>query len=258
MGAMLKPLMKRLYVGSGPAAVRFRYGLILFDFTTILFFIVTASLRHGLALTLFSIVIGLIILADFCARLWIANDRQKMLRQVYTMADIVVIFSLLLDPFLSGSLAFLRILRGLRLIHSYHLLGDLRRDSRFFRNHEDAVIAAINLFVFVFVTSSAVHAMFFDQATGTASYVDALYFTVATLTTTGFGDITLNTQGGKLFSVFIMVVGVALFLQLVRAVFQPQKVHHTCPECGLSRHEPDAVHCKHCGVVVRIETTGQG
>ena len=77
------------------------------------------------------------------------------------------------------------------------------------------------------------------------------------ITTTGFGDITLDTPGGKLFSVFIMVVGVALFLQLVRGVFQPQKVRHICPECGLSRHEPDAVHCKHCGVVVRIETKGR-
>lgn len=122
-----------------------------------------------------------------------------MLRQIYTIADLIVIFSLLIDPFYSGTMAFLRILRGLWLIHSCHLLRDLRRDSAFFRGHEDAVIAAINLFVFVFVTTSVVHALFFGRDDGPVSYVDALYFTVATLTTTGFGDITLSTPGARCF-----------------------------------------------------------
>ena len=31
---------------------------------------------------------------------------------------------------------------------------------------------------------------------------------------------------------------------------------YECPECGLSRHDPDAVHCKHCGAVVNIPTEG--
>ena len=86
--------------------------------------------------------------------------------------------------------------------------------------------------------------------------IDALYFTVATLTTTGYGDITMTTPGGKLLSVFIMVVGVALFVQLARAIFQPLKVQHKCSECGLTRHEPEATHCKHCGEPLRIETEG--
>lgn len=253
MRGKYKSLVRQYYTGSDIHAVRFRYALIAFDATTIVFFLLTAPLQHGVWLSGFSFVLGLAILADFAARLWIANDRGYMLRRIYTIADLIVIISLLADPFFTGSLAFLRILRGLRLIHSYHLLGDLRRDSVFFRTHEDAVIAAVNLFVFVFVTASATHALFFD---GTGTYVDALYFTVATLTTTGFGDITLSTQGGKIFSVLVMVIGVALFVQLGRAIFQPQKVKHTCADCGLTRHDVDAVHCKHCGNLLKIETSG--
>ncbi|HSM20019.1 MAG TPA: ion transporter, partial [Hyphomicrobiales bacterium] len=30
----------------------------------------------------------------------------------------------------------------------------------------------------------------------------------------------------------------------------------TCPHCGLNRHETDAVHCKHCGQLLKIETEG--
>ncbi len=252
---MMKQTVKFLYISHEPVSVWFRYGLILFDIASIIFFVATANIPHGPGLTAASLGVGLIILLDFCARMWISKDRWKLLRQIYTMADIVVIVSLLLDPFLTGNLAFLRILRALRLIHSYHLLRDLRRDSPFFRTHEDAVIAAINLMVFVFATSTAV-LVFFVPEDAQTPYIDALYFTMATLTTTGFGDITLGTPAGKLFSVFIMVVGVALFVRLAQAIFMPQKVRYKCPSCGLFRHDPDAVHCKHCGATLRIETGG--
>jgi len=33
-------------------------------------------------------------------------------------------------------------------------------------------------------------------------------------------------------------------------------VHYTCPDCGLKEHDADAVHCKHCGRVLNIETAG--
>ena len=253
--ARLKQIIKFLYIAHDPVSVWFRYGLILFDAVSIVFFVATANIPHGPGLTFASLAVGLIILLDFLARLWIAKDRRKLLTKIYTLADIVVIASLILDPFLTGNYAFLRILRALRLIHSYHLLRDLRRDSQFFRTHEDAVIAAINLLVFVFATSTAVLVFFIPDGSQTP-YIDALYFTMATLTTTGFGDITLQTPGGKLFSVFIMVVGVALFVRLAQAIFMPQKVRHKCPSCGLYRHDPDAVHCKHCGCTLRIETGG--
>lgn len=251
----LKVLLRKLYTGSSQKSANFRYALILFDFITIIFFVGTATLEHGPLITWASRVIGVLILADFSARLWIARDRGKFLMQIYTLADLVVIVSLMLDPLLTGNLAFLRILRGLRLIHSYHLLRDLRRDSHFFRTHEDAVIAGINLLVFVFVVTTAV-LVFFTPESSKTPYIDALYFTITTLTTTGYGDITPQTPAGKLFAVFVMVVGVALFVRLAKAVFMPAKIRYTCEECGLYRHDPDAVHCKHCGGLLNIKTGG--
>ena len=53
-----------------------------------------------------------------------------------------------------------------------------------------------------------------------------------------------------------MVFGVVLFLRLVQTIFRPQKVDQVCDQCGLRRHDPDAVHCKHCGLVINIETEG--
>ena len=43
---------------------------------------------------------------------------------------------------------------------------------------------------------------------------------------------------------------------LAGTIFTPSKVHHPCPNCGLTRHDPDAVHCKHCGETLKIETKG--
>lgn len=253
----LKQTLSALYLGQSRRATRFRYALITFDFLSILFFIATVAVPLTPALFVINTIIGLLILMDFSARLWLAEDRAAMLRQVYTIADIIVVSTLLIAPLFDFHyLAFLRILRGLRLIHSYHLMNDLRRDSEFFRRHEDTVLALINLIVFLFVTTSAVYALFVDESAGTAGYIDALYFTVSTLTTTGYGDITPTTVGGKLFSVIIMVVGVALFVRLAGAILRPTKVRYKCGACGLLRHDLDAVHCKHCGETLNIETPG--
>ncbi|MEQ9489777.1 MAG: ion channel [Alphaproteobacteria bacterium] len=252
----LKKTVELLYTGRSHAATRFRYALMVFDISTITFFILTVPLLPTTGVLIADFVIGLIILADFLARLWIAPDKIRMLRQIYTIADIVVILSLLLALFTGLNMAFLRVLRTLRLLHSYHVLRDLRGEAPIFRKHEDVIVSSVNLFVFIFLVTALVFALQYRENPDINSFVDALYFTVATLTTTGFGDITMTGDIGRLLAVFIMIVGVALFLRLAQAIFRPQKVAYTCKECGLNRHETDAVHCKHCGEPIKIETEG--
>jgi len=252
----MKDRIRLLYEGRSKRATRFRYGLLIFDAASIIFFLATAAAVLTPAILVVDAVVGTVILLDLLARLWIAKNRFRMLRQVHVIVDIIVLASLALAPFIGQGLAILRVVRSLRLIHSYHLLKDLRRDSRVFRLHEDGIIAAVNLLVFIFAMTALVFVLRGGDEPGLTSYVDALYFTVATLTTTGFGDVTMTTPTGRILSVLIMVVGVGLFLRLVKAIFSPAKVRHTCPECGLTRHDRDAIHCKHCGNDLKIETEG--
>lgn len=254
--ARLKQAINGLYTGSSQRATNFRYGLIAFDLATIGFFVATAPDFPTPVILTVDFILGLIILADFLARLWIAPDRARMLRQLYTIADILVILTLLLAPFISTSFAFLRVLRAMRLLHSYHVLRDLRRETVFFRKHEDVLIASVNLVVFIFLATALVFTLQYRRNPDIQGYVDALYFTVTTLTTTGFGDITLTGDGGRLLAVAIMLVGVALFFRLAQAIVRPSKVRFTCPDCGLQRHDPDAVHCKHCGRTINIPDEG--
>jgi voltage-gated potassium channel len=174
------------------------------------------------------------------------------------IADLLAILSLLLAPLLHGALGFLRVLRTLRLLHSVRLISSLRSDLPFFRRNEEATLAAAQLGVFLFIMSGLVFESQHRTNPGIANYADALYFTVTTLTTTGFGDITLPGTTGRLLSVVIMLAGVTLFLRLATALFRPVKVRYTCPSCSLQRHESDAVHCKACGVVLQIPDEGNG
>ncbi len=133
----------------------------------------------------------------------------------------------------------------------------LRRDFSWFRTREDVVLASINLIVFLFVMTGLIYAFQHDINPEIGNYADALYFTVTTLTTTGFGDITLNGTSGRMLAVAVMIFGVTLFLRLVQVLLRPSKVRFECPDCGLMLHDPDAVHCKHCGRVLHIRTEGE-
>ncbi|MEP1198153.1 potassium channel family protein [Tateyamaria sp.] len=256
MAHTFKETLIELYTGASQRSRVFRYALLAFDFFSIFLFVAITPLQQTVGLELLTLPVGLVILADFSARLWISTDRKALLRRVYVIADMIVIATLIISPFVESDTAFLRILRGLRLVHSYYLLNDLRHISPFFQKHEQAVFALVNFFVFVFFSTALVFTFFADASSGFAGYVDALYFTISTLTTTGYGDITPTTVPGKLMAVTMMVVGVSLFVQFARAIFMPSKAFFECKKCGLTDHDIDASHCKHCGEIVKIRTHG--
>ncbi|WP_445501338.1 ion channel [Microvirga sp. G4-2] len=247
--------IKFLYEADAPEAHRFRYALLVFDIVTILFIVVSSFLPHSTVLQGIDIVIGLIVLADFSARLVISPRPWKDLLHPTTLADVAAIVSFL-APIVGEGIGFLRILRTVRLLHTYQLLARLRTDSPFFRRNEELIIAAVNLSVFIFIMTGFVYETQRWTNEEIGNYIDALYFTMAALTTTGFGDITLTGTLGHLLSVIIMIFGVTLFLRLVQVLLRPNKVRHPCPVCGLQRHDRDAVHCKACGTILNIPDEG--
>jgi voltage-gated potassium channel len=255
-GGSFRHELRRLYEADTPRGHRFRYGLLVFDLVTILFIVVTSFLPRPPLVELLDVAFGLAILADFAARMAIARTPWRELLHPATWADIAAIISFL-APLVGEGFAFLRILRTLRLLRTYHLLTQLRADSRFFRRHEEVIFAVTNLAVFVFVTTGAVYETQHYGNPHIHNWADALYFTVTALTTTGFGDITLPGTLGRLLSVVIMIFGVTLFFNLARALIAPSKVRFRCPKCGLLRHDADAVHCKACGALLNIPDEGR-
>jgi voltage-gated potassium channel len=247
--------LRYFYVSDARAAQRFRYALVAFDIVTILFIVATSFMPNNPVLERLDIAFGLVILVDFLARLAISRNRVREFLHPASLADMAAIVSFL-APIAGEAAGFLRILRTVRLLHTYELLDRLRQDSRWFRRNEEVILATVNLAVFLFIMSGIVYASQYGHNPGINNYVDALYFTVTALTTTGFGDITLQGTFGRFISIIIMILGVTLFLMLVRVLLQPHKVRFRCPTCALMRHDADAVHCKACGTILQIPDEG--
>ena len=244
-----------LYNGKGRRSDFFRWGLLAFDLLTLLYFIAASFYHHTHDFHSIEVVIGVIYLMEFAARIYISKNRLRDVFSLVGMADLIVIVSLL-TPAVVGNYIFMRVIRALRLLRSYHVLRSLRSQSRYVRLHEDVIFSVINLLVFIFVVTAIVYITQVTQNPAIKDYVDALYFTVTALTTTGFGDITLVGTSGHILAVLIMIFGISLFLRLIQTIFRPGKVRYECPACGLSRHENDAIHCKHCGAILHITTEG--
>ncbi|MEO1207871.1 MAG: ion channel [Pseudomonadota bacterium] len=252
----LKEHLRGLYHGKSAAGRTFRFTMLAIDIAAIVFFLVTSVMEGALWIYVIDGILAVFILSDLSIRYWISYHRKKFMLQLTTWADIVVVITLLLPMFLDN-LLFLRVIRALRLLRSFRVLSDLRSEFAFFRRNEEIIQSTVNLLVFVFVMTALVFVLQADYNPKINNYIDALYFTVAALTTTGFGDITLIGTSGRLLSVLILLLGVALFLRLVQAIFRPQHVMHECEDCGLTRHDTDAVHCKHCGKTIHIKTDGE-
>ncbi len=254
-GNVIKRGVRWLYYGDSRTARLFRYVQLSFDIITVSFFIVSSLVEPTPTLIAIDLAIAAVLSLDFLMRMIAADTARYFWLRWVTLIDLVVIFSLLAPAFMHN-VAFLRVVRMLRLLRSDYLLRQLRDSSRWFRRNEEVVKSTINLFVFIFIVSSIVFLLEVDRNENINNHFDALYFTVSTLTTTGFGDIVLDDTVGRMFTVGVMVFGVALFLRLLQTLFRPPKVTVTCHSCGLTKHDPDAVHCKHCGATINIPTEG--
>ncbi len=253
--AGLKVRLTELYHGNSQQSHRFRYFLLAIDLVTIAFLVTSTFFYGAPIIEAIDIVFGLYLGIEYAARFWIAPRKPSFLINPLNLADLIAVASFL-APILGENFAFLRGIRILRLLRSYRVLSRLRQDSDYFRRHEDIILSATNLFIFIFVMTELVFVTQVGSNIEVQNFIDAMYFTITTLTTTGFGDVTLQGKTGRLMSIVIMIFGVSLFLRLIQTMFRPSKVRYTCKDCGLFLHEADAVHCKHCGAVLHIRADG--
>ncbi|MER8825842.1 potassium channel family protein [Mesorhizobium sp. M0938] len=251
--ARLRDTLRKLYHGRTPAAFRFQLAAIIIDLAIIAFFIATPVIQESSSFLWLDYSVAALVAADMIARLLASNDMLRLMKQPTSWVDAFILLTLLM-PSALANLGFLRILRLWSLSRS----GSLWRhfEMRGLKKWREASHAVINLLTFLFVVTGFVYTFFFRTGAGLEGYVDALYFTVATVTTTGFGDIVLPGIAGKLTAIVTMIIGISLFVRLAQALFRPAKVFFPCPQCGLQRHEPDAVHCKACGHLLKIPDEG--
>lgn len=249
----LRERLRLLYHGHSPTAARFQYAVIIVDLLIVAFFITHQVFREQPSFFWIDYSIAALLVLDIIARALASTDILRWLRQPTSVVDIFILLTLLF-PLWLANLGFLRVLR----------LWSLSRGGMFWRplvrrgygSWREVVQSVINLVTFLFVVTGFIYTFFFREGSGFTGYIDALYFTVTSMTTTGYGDIVLPGPWGKLTAVVVMLAGVTLFIRLGQAIFRPQKVSFSCPQCALQRHDLDAVHCKACGHMLKIPDTG--
>ncbi|MBV9278688.1 MAG: potassium channel family protein [Chloroflexi bacterium] len=253
--AGLRGWLRELYHGQSRAAVRFRVAVIVLDLAVIGFFVAAPILRNRSGFLTLDYAIAALLALELLARGLAYPGFTGWFRHPSVWLDAFVLATLL-APHWGYNLGYLRMLRLWSVVHSeffWTTIGRRYDDTRW----EDVTKTVATLFTFLFVTAGVVYTGFAGRAEGIRSYVDALYFTVTSVTTTGYGDVLLPGHSGRLLSILIMISGITLFVRLAQALFQPNKVRFRCPTCGLLRHDPDAVHCKACGTVLNIPDEGE-
>lgn len=249
----LRQRLSRLYYGRDAAAIRFQFALLVIDLAIIAFFLAGPYLRDRPTYFVIDYAIALWIALELAAQWSAAASTKRMLMKPITWVDIFVLCTLLFPQWLFN-FAFLRVARIWAVAQRPVFSLMLRRLG--LREQAEVVTAFINLVVFLFLVTGFVYSFFFSYQDAGTGFIDALYFTVATVTTTGFGDITLPGTFGKLTSIVSMIIGISLFVRLAQAIVRPYKVTFPCPQCGLQRHDVDAVHCKACGHLLNIPDEG--
>ena len=121
-------------------------------------------------------------------------------------------------PFYIASGLDLRAVRVFRLLRLFRILKLLRYSQAINRFHRAFIIAKEELILFTLVSLillylSAVGIYFFENAAQPEQFKSvfhSLWWAVATLTTVGYGDIFPITAGGRIFTFFVLMIGLGI------------------------------------------------
>jgi len=216
------------------------------------------------------VIIVLFFMIEYVARLYGAKNRLKQLVDVYSIVDFIAIlptiFLLVLPVFgLTPNFGFIKIIRVIRVFRIFRFLRFTSDPHFFFGDIPVPFLNLIRLFLTILMIFFISSGLFFYVENisnpGVRTFGDAFYFTVVTLTTVGFGDITPQSEAGKWVTVLMILSGIILIPWQVSRIAKEwihiaKKIDVVCPGCGLRYHDENASHCKSCGHIIYQEYDG--
>lgn len=150
---------------------------------------------------------------EYVLRLWLADSRSAYAFSFFGIIDLIAIL-----PFYVGMGVDLRAVRSFRLLRLFRMFKLARYNAAARRFHRAILIAKEEIVLFLGATlillyMAAVGIYYFEneaQPEHFASVFHSLWWAVATLTTVGYGDVYPITIGGKVFTFFILLIGLGV------------------------------------------------
>jgi voltage-gated potassium channel len=164
-------------------------------------------------LNVFEITCVAIFTIEYALRVFVAEKPLKYIFSFYGIIDFLAIF-----PFYLRSAYDLRALRAFRVFRIFRTLKLIRYNKALNRFHiaagivkEEIVLFLIITAIFIFLASTGIY--YFENAAQPEIFTSVIHsgwWAVVTLTTVGYGDVYPITVGGKIFTFFILIIGVGI------------------------------------------------
>jgi voltage-gated potassium channel len=175
-------------------------------------------------ITTINVIVFIAFAVDYLVELCITKNRTGYVRTQW--ASLLIVFSQFLA--LLPALGFLGVLRGARALRIVITLVRLlaigaaskERARKFFK--EKAASFAFGLAGLTLITSAVAFTIAEEVGDGRriGSFFDALWWSAATMTTVGYGDIYPITATGRIVAVFTMLIGVSALAVITARIAQ--------------------------------------
>lgn len=204
-------------------------------------------------------VFTLLFTIEYALRLYCVGRPLKYATSFYGIVDLMAILPTYFSILIPGSqyLLIIRILRVLRVFRVFKLvqyLGEVRLLNQALRaSHRKITVFLFTVLTLVCIFGCLMY-LIEDASAGFTSIPRSIYWSIVTLTTVGYGDISPQTNFGQLLASVIMIIGYSIIAVPTGIVtvemshaFKRNISTQACPECSLEGHDSDARFCKFCG-----------
>ena len=196
---------------------------------------------------------------EYMLRLYSSPQTLRYAGSFYGLIDLISILPSYVSLVLPGTniLLIIRLLRVLRIFRVLKLIRYLGEANLLLRS---IMLARRKIFVFfsgVLVLATIFGSLMYvveGPANGFSSIPKSIYWTIVTITTVGYGDITPQTVVGQIVASMVMLTGYSIIAvptgiltaELAQEM-QREKQSRRCATCGVSGHDADALYCRLCG-----------
>lgn len=201
-------------------------------------------------LDIFENAILFIFVVEYFLRFWCAKHKARHVFSLFSIIDFISILPFLVS---GSSVGFLRIFRWFRILRLIRFIGG-NTVFGYVSSEDSAIYTKIlfTLFSIIFVYSGLIYQVEHTSNSKYRTFLDAVYFSVSTISTAGFGDIVPLSELGRFLTVLMILTGI-IFIPwqlgdlIKRLVKTTEQVQTSCLSCGLMPHDSDAQFCKRCG-----------